>query len=90
MLGMCNGVDSREWAYPCQWAGENVQIFLKEISLMDILLMITSALLGLKPALKFNPKQKFYFNRQAKTQTKKKLPYQARILKTSTYLPLQE
>lgn len=82
---MCNGVDSREWAYPCQWAGENVQIFLKEISLM-----ITSAVLGLKPALKFNPKQKFYFNRQAKTQTKKKLPYQARILKTSTYLPLQE
>lgn len=34
MLGMCTGVDSRECAYPCQWAGENVQIFLKKISLI--------------------------------------------------------
>lgn len=48
------------------------------------------AVLDLKPALKFNAKQKFYFNKQAKIYTKKELPYQVGILKNSTYLPLQE
>lgn len=37
MLGMCNEVNSRECTYPCQWASENVQIFLKKIPLIGYL-----------------------------------------------------
>lgn len=41
-----------------------------------------SAVLGLKLALKFNPKQKFYFNRQAKMWTKKNYLIKCLFIKT--------
>lgn len=89
MLGRCNALSSRGRAYPYQWAGENVQIFLKKISLIgDPANDHESAVLDLKFVLQLNPKQKFYFNKQAKT--KKKLPYQVCVCKNSTSLPLQE
>lgn len=45
--------------------------------------MIMSSALGVKPALKFNPKQKFCYR-----YSQKKLPHQLYICKI-TYLPLQ-
>ena len=83
MLGMCNALNSRGHAYPYQWAGENVQIFLKKISLIGYPANDhESAVLDLKLALQLNPKQKFYFNKQAKIKTKKKLPYKCVFVKT--------
>lgn len=44
-----------------------MQIFLKKISLIgNPANDHESAVLDLKPALQFNPKQKLYFNRQSK------------------------
>ena len=80
VLGMCNAGNSGDSDYPYQWAGETVHIFLKKWSLLEYPACDQkSAVVDLKPALQFHPKERLYFNKQAKIQTKKKLPYQVYV-----------